>query len=82
MKLEPQDFEILKPIIEQSIIKTLTNLQEKEYERKIFNFTQAAKEIGKSYNFTRNLVNKGFLKTTIDNEHITGKQINEYLGEN
>ena len=82
MKFDVQDFEILKPLIEDSIKKTLTDLKNKEFEKKIHDITETSKLLGKSYNFVRGLMQKGLLGTTIDEKHVTGKAINEYLREN
>ena len=81
MKLEAQDFEILKPIIKESIVETLTDLKNKEFEKKIHNITETAQIMGKSYNFVDGLIKKGLLKTTNDNKHVTGKEINRFLKE-
>jgi len=80
MKLEKKDFEFLPEMIENTIEKYFNNSTNKEFEKKIFNIQQTANEIGKSYNFVVSLMKKGYLKTTKDGKHITGKEINNYLG--
>ena len=67
-------------MITESIEDYFKNRTNKEFEKKIFNIQQTAKELGKSYNFVTSLIKKDFLKTTKDGKFITGKEINNYLG--
>jgi len=80
MKLEEKDFEFLQPMINKGLETFFNRKEKKEFEKRIFNITETAKEIGKSYNFVVSLITKGFLKTTKDGKFITGKEINQYLG--
>ncbi len=80
MKLEKKDFEFLPGLIYESIENYFDNKEKKGFEKKIFNISETAKEIGKSYNFVSSLMKKGYLKTTKDGKHISGKEINRYLG--
>ena len=82
MKLEPQDFDILKPFIKESIVTTLTELSKKEFEKKIFNIKQASGLLGKSRNWVSDRMKNGTFITTSDGEYISGKEINRYLGLN
>jgi len=82
MKLEQKDIEILRPLIENTIQKALAEKENKEFEKKIFNITQTAELIGKSYNFVSNLIKEGYLETTADGKHVSGKEINKYLNLN
>lgn len=82
MKLESNDFDILKPFIKESIVTTLTELNKQEFEKKIYNYTQTAEIMGKSYNWVTDRIKDETLKATTDGKYITGKEINRYLGLN
>jgi len=81
MKLEKQDFEFLQPMINKGIETYFNTKENKAFEKKIFNITETAKEIGKSYNFVVSLIKKGYLKTTKDGKHTSGKEINNFLND-
>lgn len=80
MKLEPQDYESLEPIIYKSLTRYFKEHENNEFEKKIFNITQAAEQLGKSYNWVSERMKDGTLKTTSDGMYISGKEINRYLG--
>lgn len=81
MKFETSDFEILKPIIKETIDSYFIEKEKKEFEMKIFNITQAAEIFGKAYNWVSDRMKDGTLKTTSDGKHISGKEINRFLGQ-
>ena len=80
MNLEKKDFEFLQPMIYKSIETYFKNKENADFEKQIFNKTQTAEKLGRSYGFITNLINAGYLKTTADGKHITGLEINNYLG--
>ena len=79
MKLEQTDLEVFKLMIKQTITDYFNKKENKEFEKKIFNITQTAEIIGKAYNFVSDRIKDETLKTTADNKHITGKEINRFL---
>lgn len=82
MRLEPTDLEMLAPIIKSTLEKFFNEKEKNDFEKKIFNITQTKEILGKTYGWVVNRIEDGTLKTTIDGKHITGKEINRYLGEN
>ena len=79
MELEKKDFEFLQPMINQGIENYFKQKEKADFEKKIFNITQTAEIMGKTYNFVAGLMRKGYLKTTLDGKHLTGAEINNYL---
>ena len=81
MKFEPKDFEAFKPMIEETIKSCFIEQKNKDFEKQVFTVTQVKKMLGKSYNWVKSKIKDGTLKTTSDGEHISGKELNRYLGE-
>lgn len=82
MRLEPTDLEMFAPIIERTLKNYFDKKNKNDFEKKIFNITQTKEILGKTYNWVADRIKDGTLKTTIDGKHVTGKEINRYLGEN
>jgi len=80
--IEQMNSDELKETIKLAFAETFAQHSEQEFNKKIFSFKQAAKLFGKSYNFVRGLVQKGYLQATADNKYVTGKEINNYLSNN
>lgn len=81
MKFETTDFEFLKPMIQESLESYFIKKEKNDFEMKLYNITQTAEMLHKTYNWVVARINDGTFKTTIDGKHITGKEINRYLGE-
>jgi len=81
MKFEIQDLAILKDFIKESVKEEFETHREKEFEKRIYNISETAKILKKSYNYVSNQIKSGNLKPTADGKHISGKEINRYLGE-
>ena len=81
MIIEKKDFDFLPDMIKEIMEDLFNKRENNEYEKRIFNVQQTSNEIGKSYNFVVKLIKTGYLKTTTDGKHVTGKEINRYLGE-
>jgi len=81
MKFEQKDFEFLPGMIQESIKNYFDKKEHKEFEKQTFNITETCKIINRSYNYVKDLITDGYLKTTSDGKFISGKEINRYLGE-
>ena len=81
MIIEKKDFDFLPDMIKGIMEELYEKRENNEYEKRIFNIQQTSNELGKSYNFVVSLIKKGYLKTTKDSKHVSGKEINRYLGE-
>ncbi len=81
MKFEPKDFEIIEPIIKKTIDEYFIEKEKRDFEKQIFTVTQVKTMLGKSYNWVKSKIKDRTLKTTSDGEHISGKELNRYLGQ-
>ncbi|NPA44419.1 MAG: hypothetical protein GXO49_02690 [Chlorobi bacterium] len=72
---------LFAPIIKESIKEVLLEIEKEKFEKQTFTKTEVAEMMNKSYNYVTSLINKGYLKTTLDGKLITGRAINEYYNE-
>ena len=82
MKLEPQDYEMIEPIIYKSITRCFEPKARDYSEKKIYNITQTAKIMGEAYNWVDTRMKDGRLATTEDGKYVTGKVIKLYRKNN
>ena len=73
--------EIFYKNIENAVRKVLTEKENKEFEKKLFNRKQASEMLNIHATTLTNKIIAGYLKTTADDKHITGLEINRFLGQ-